>query len=313
MPRRPSRPISLAGLRGFEASARLLSFTRAAGELNLTQSSISRQIRTLEQQVGKPLFGRRTRALELTPAGQHLYRVVGASLADIDRAVTEVRGDGRRQRLMVTTVTSFASLLLMPRLTDFSRRHPELDIRIDASDTLRDLRADGYDIAVRYCPIRRAPADGLRLIDEQLVAVLSPALANEIGPLDSPADFARTTFLVEASQPPHDDFYGNAWEYWFAQTGMTMPADVPRLTLSYTYQALQAALAGQGVMLAPLVYAREHLASGRLVKPFEASLASPFAFYLMINPDSRRQRHIEAFGRWLIGQFGEEPQRTAAP
>src|SRR5688572_15251569 len=116
-PAKSRRPIMLAGLRGFEASARLLSFTLAAQELNLTQSSISRQIKTLEQQVGKPLFRRRIRHLELTPAGQRLYRVVHASLANVDRTVNDLRGTTQRKRITLTTFASFVSLMLVPRLS----------------------------------------------------------------------------------------------------------------------------------------------------------------------------------------------------
>lgn len=304
MARRTHRPISLAGLRGFEAAARTLSFTRAAVELALTQSSISRQVRALEDEVGRPLFRRRTRALELTDAGRQLYEAVGESLAGIDRAVAGLRGTSRRRRLAVTTVPSFASLMLMPRLPAFSRLHPDVDISIDASDALRDLRAEGYDVAIRYCRVAHAPADGVRLLDEVLVPVLSPALAADLGPIESPAALARATFIVEASHPPHDGFSLDAWHRWFAGAGGTMPDDARRITLTYSHQALQAALGGQGVMLAPTRYAEPYLATGRLLAPFDQTLPSPCAFYLIVDPTARRQRHVDAFVRWLDEAIG---------
>ena len=125
------RPIGLAALRGFEASARLLSFTLAAQELSLTQSSISRQVAALERQIGKPLFVRRTRALELTAPGHRLLTAVQQTLGQLDRTVDAIRGDGHPARITLATYASFASLWLVPRLAVFQREHPGIDIRID--------------------------------------------------------------------------------------------------------------------------------------------------------------------------------------
>ena len=120
--RRRQRPVGLAALRGFEAAARRLSFTAAAAELNLTQSSISRQIAGLEQQVGKPLFVRKTRALELSAAGTLLLHATRQALGAIDHTVDEIRGTGRVQRVTLSTYASFASLWLVPRLALFQRK-----------------------------------------------------------------------------------------------------------------------------------------------------------------------------------------------
>src|SRR5574340_614140 len=124
-PRR-RRPVGLASLRGFEAAARLLSFTRAADELALTQSAISRQIGTLERQVGRPLFTRGTRSLALTAAGLRLHAVVARALADLDRCVDELRGVDRPPRVSLTTYASFASLWLVPRLASFQYANPQI-------------------------------------------------------------------------------------------------------------------------------------------------------------------------------------------
>jgi len=295
LPARSRRPISLAGLRGFEASARLLSFTLAAGELHLTQSSISRQIKTLEDQVGKPLFRRRTRQLELTPAGQRLYRVVHSSLADIDRTVIDVRGVTQRKRITLTTFASFASLMLVPRLALFSEKHPNIDIRIDAADEVRDLENDGIDVAIRYCHIDRAPRDAVMLLDEHLTPALSPALLKRIGPLKKPGDLARSTFIED-----HMPYYAfNSWEHWFEQQGVPMPRDAPTISLNFTYQAVEAAVRGQGVMLAPVIYIREHIARGELVCPFPIRMASPHGYYMIVNRISAGLPHVAAFTSWL--------------
>jgi LysR family transcriptional regulator, glycine cleavage system transcriptional activator len=307
-PARTRRPILLAGLRGFEAAARLLSFTLAAQELNLTQSSISRQIKTLEDQVGKPLFRRRIRHLELTAAGQRLYRVVHDSLGNIDRTVVELRRTTHRKRITLTTFASFASLMLVPRLSLFSEIHPDIDIRIEAVDEVRDLENDNIDVAIRYCRIDHAPPGAVMLLDEELTPALSPVLLARIGPLRKPRDLARTTFLVQDLHLPYDEF--QSWDRWFAQMGETTPRDAPTLSLNFTYQAIEAAIRGQGVMLAPVVYIREHVERGQLVCPFPTRMASPHGYYMIVNRNSAEQPHVAAFTRWLTEQLGPDELRN---
>jgi LysR family glycine cleavage system transcriptional activator len=303
---RSQRPVSLAGLRGFEASARLLSFTLAAQELHLTQSSISRQIKTLEDQVGKPLFRRRIRQLTLTPAGLRLYRVVHASLFDIDRTVTDLRRLTQRKRITLTTFASFASLMLVPRLELFSEKYPNIDIRIDAADEVRDLEAEGIDLAVRYCRTDQAPRDSIMLLDEHLTPVLSPKLLDRIGPLKKPSDLSRATFLVQDHHQPYDEFH--SWERWFARAGGQMPRDARTLSLNFTYQAVEAAVRGQGVMLAPVLYVQELVERGELVLPFPDRMPTPHAFYLIVNRLSAGLPHVAAFTSWL-----QEILRRAGP
>jgi len=301
-PKRPARPIGLAGLRGFEAAGRLLSFTLAAAELHLTQSSVSRQIKTLETQIGKPLFRRRTRQLTLTPAGQRLHRTVHAGLAEIDRAVGDIRNVTQRRRITLTTFASFASLMLVPRLAQFSALHPTIDIRIDATDEVRDLEAENIDVAIRYLRNDQASRDAVMLQDEQMVPAISPALLARIGPITEPRHLARATFLVQDHHLPYDELH--SWERWFESLGESMPENAPTISLNFTYQAVEAALRGQGVMLAPLVYIREHLRRGDLVCPIPVRLSSPHGYYLIRNRLSAQAPHVAAFAQWLIDELG---------
>lgn len=306
--RRP-RPIALGGLRGFEASARLLSFTLAAGELNLTQSSISRQIRTLETQVGKPLFKRRIRGLELTDAGLRLQRVVQASLSDIDRTIDDLRKPLRRQRVAVTTWASFASLMLVPRLARFSDLHPGIDIRIDAVDEVRNLERDGIDLAVRYAAHEHVPRDAQLLEDDVMIPVISPALLARVGPIERPADLARTTFIFQDHALPYDAW--QSWTAWFDSLGEPMPEDVPTISLNFTDQAVEAALRGHGVMLAPVTYVREQLRRGDLVSPLPHVLPTPYGYYLLRNRRTASLPHVVAFADWLVASMGAGPADDA--
>ncbi|HEU4621839.1 MAG TPA: LysR substrate-binding domain-containing protein [Burkholderiaceae bacterium] len=299
MPRRPTRPIQLATLRGFDAAARHLSFTRAADELHLTQSSVSRQIQTLEDEVGKPLFARKTRALELTAAGQRLHRAVRGALHEIDRAVTEVRSATSRKRVSLTTWPSFASLWLVPRLADFARLHPEIDIRIDASDRVLDLQDDDLDIALRYCRDEQAPRDAIRLLDEELTPALAPALLERMGPLNTPKDLARYPLIVLDDRLPSSD--ENSWERWFALAGAGAPPP-SRLVFTYIDQTMQAAARGQGVVLAKTQFLRDFEERGELVAPFAQRLASRYRCYLLLNAQTRDLPHVSAFVDWLTQQ-----------
>lgn len=302
------RPISLAHLRGFEAAARHLSFTLAADELHLTQSSISRQVQGLEEEMGKPLFLRRTRELELTVAGQKLYRSVRSAINDIDRTVAEIRGTALRKRVTLTTWPSFASLWLVPRLAAFARVQPDIDIRIDSTDAMLDLDAeDDIDFAIRYCRNETAPHHAIKLMDEELTPAISPALLDRIGPLNSPADLERATLLVlEDGLPSAAE---NSWERWLSLAGVPTLQPAGRLLFNYVDQSMQAAARGQGVVLAKTPFLREFAERGELITPFALRMPSRYRYFLIENPHTPASAHAAAFKEWLIGETGS---RSAA-
>jgi len=305
--RRRRRPIGLAALRGFEAAARLLSFTGAADELHLTQSSISRQIAGLERQLGRPLFVRRTRALALTAAGMQLQRAVRQALAAVDQSVEEIRGAGGGRRMTLTTYASFASLWLVPRLAAFQRRYPDIEIRIDASDRLVDLQAEDVDVAIRWVAAGALPPQATPLIDDVVAPACSPRLA-ESAPVRRPADLARWPLL------DLDDAVAGAerldWAAWFAfaGAGVVQPA-AGRLVFSFVDQAVQAAVRGQGVALVRSPFLQDGVAGGDLVMPFpKLRMPTGYRHVLAVNPGSAGRPHVAAFRDWLVAQFRRMPQ-----
>jgi LysR family glycine cleavage system transcriptional activator len=304
------RPIGLAALRGFESAARQLSFTLSAGELNLTQSSISRQVGALERQIGKPLFLRGTRRLQLTAAGERLYAAVRSALAGIDRTVDEIRGLDATPRVTVTTYASFASLWLVPRLADFQRAHPEIEMRIDASDRFVDLAAAGVDIALRWCQPDSAPADGIHLLDEEVTPALAPALLERSGVrLAAPRDLLRLPLLELDDGLPTGA--ASSWQRWLEFAGVGSTAAAGRLFFNYVDQSVQAAVRGQGVVLGRSLLVDDLIASGTLVAPFaRLRLATRSAYYLVDNPDSRDKPAVAAFRDWLLAQFRRVPRRS---
>lgn len=303
------RPIGLATLRGFEASARLLSFTLAAEELNLTQSSISRQVAALERQVGRPLFLRRTRALELTTAGGKLLHAVQQALGQIDRTVDGLRGDGDATRITLATYASFASLWLVPRLAAFQRDHPGIDIRIDAGDRLVDLDAEGVDLALRWTRPSNVPRDALQLLAEEVTPAVSPLLLERSDVrLSEPQDLFKLPLLELDDAIPTSA--ASAWTRWFEFAGVRAAPPAPRLLFTFVDQSVQAAVRGQGVVLGRAPFLADLTASGDLVTPFpKLRMATGYSYWLIERDATRDAPHVAAFRTWLIREFERGPER----
>jgi LysR family glycine cleavage system transcriptional activator len=304
-PRR--RPLSLGSLRAFEAVARRLSFSEAADELHVTQSAVSRQIKTLEDELGAPLFVRGTRHVDVTPDGQLLLRTVEPWLAKLDAGVRTIRDKRSRRRVSVTTFASFASLWLLPQLEAFQRQHPDIDIRVSATDTLADLDDPELDVALRYISPQRAPPGALRLFGETVTPVISRRLAEQTTsgqapPINTAADLAQHTLAEEDDNRISTEHL--SWRYWLSTHGV--PTLQPRrwLYLNFTYQQVQAALSGQGVALARLALVFEALQRGELVEPFGAAgrIASPTAYWLIVLPGSRGRPEVDQFCAWVQQQ-----------
>lgn len=290
-------------MRAFEAVARLASFRAAGEELHLTQPAISRQIRSLEEELGATLFHRGTRHVELTSAGAMLLRVVAPSLDRLDACVRQIRHRTARQRVTVTTFASFASLWLLPRLQDFQRDHPQVDIRVSAHDAIADPDDPEIDLALRYCHPDQAPPGSAPMFGEVLTPVVNPALARSAGHLPwTSTDLAGQTLLEEDDHRPSAEFL--SWRHWLRLNAP--PGLEPRgwMYLNFTYQQIQAALAGQGVALARIALVHELLQRGELVEPFGVSgrISSPFGYWLVRWPGRRDSQEIEAFESWVLSQ-----------
>ncbi|MES2184423.1 MAG: LysR substrate-binding domain-containing protein [Pseudomonadota bacterium] len=293
-----SRPIGVGQLRAFEAVARHLNFRAAAEEMSLTQSAVSRQIQGLEEDVGVPLFLRHTRAVELTGAGARLLRTVAAGLYGIDTAVRQIRHEAGRRIVSISTWASFASLWLIPRLEAFQREHPDIDIRIDATDTPVDLETADVDLALRYCTPARATAKAERLFGESLAVVASPWLLKSGLALDKPADVAAFTLIEADDHMPH--MAALSWQRWFEAHRVGRVEPRRWLFFNYAAQIAQAALAGQGVALARLPLVADSLAAGDLVEALpEHRLDSPLAYWLLVGPRSAQRPDVQAFCDWL--------------
>ncbi len=301
-----TRPIAAGTLRAFLAVARHLNFRVAAEELALTQSAVSRQIQGLEEEVGVPLFLRHTRAVELTGAGAQLLAAAAPALERLDGAVRQIRQSAGRRSVSLTTFASFASMWLIPRLEAFQRDHPDIDIRIDATDAVVDLDISDVDMSLRYGHFANMPADGRRLFGEQLTPVASPWLLKSGVRLHQPEDLAQFT-LIEAGDAHYTHLQWLTWQRWIE---LQLPPASARkfqpqrwLYFNYAYQMVQAALAGQGLVLARLPLVAESMANGDLVEVLpDRRMDSPMTYWLKLAPRSEARPEVRAFCDWLMDQ-----------
>jgi DNA-binding transcriptional LysR family regulator len=293
-------PASLDLLRGFEAAARLLSITSAAAELFLTQSAVSRQVQQLEEQLGVKLFERRTRAVLLTEAGERYYRDVSKALALLRDATAEVRAK-TAPVVRVTTTVTFASLWLVPRLTQFQAEHGDISVHVVADNVMRDLEPHGLDAAIRYCPQNAVGADAICLFGEHVAPVASPALLKGRR-IRIPEDLLQLP-LLDIDDPSTTTIW-LSWKVWCETMKLERPRASRGLTFSHYDQIMQAAIAGQGVALGRFPLVNPLLADRRLVMPLKDkrfATHSHRAYWLVLSPAARRDE-VKVFADWVQAQ-----------
>ena len=285
---------SLNGLRAFEAAARHMSFTRAADELNVTQTAISHQIRRLEEQLGIPLFVRHNRALALTREAQDYLPSVRSAFEDLRRATDRLRRPENGGLLTVSTTASLATKWLVSRVAAFQDANPGIEIRITTSAHLVDFQREAVDMAVRY---GRGAWPGLRadwLMAEDIFPVCSPALAGAAGKLRRPSDLAHHTLL-------HTTVSREDWQLWLTAAGLPVSIAKRRgLMFDQGFMAVQAAMEGLGVALGRTHLVEADIAAGRLVAPFDMVLPENAGYYVVTPEAAADAPKIARFRDWLI-------------
>ena len=305
----------LNALRAFEASARLLSLTKAAAELHVTAGALSHQIRGLEDLLGIKLFDRNVRSIALTPAGKLLYPGLQTGFNQIRDAVSGLRKASDTRVLVISALSGFTSKWLAPRLHRFSTAYPDIDARVSSSIATANFAADGVDVAVRNLAIDAEPDRDLiveKLIDLKFIPVCSPALMAARGPFNSAEDLRGVPLI-------HDATLANRaktpdWPDWFRTAGVEN-IDVSRgLRFDSAEHALEATAEGAGVLLAYDLLAYDDLRTGRLVIPFDLSLCSGRAYHFVC-PKSRLQHpNVQAFRTWIMKEVAAlEPRGRANP
>jgi len=289
----------LGAVRAFEAAGRRLSFTKAAEELHVTQAAVSHQIRQLEAWLGLPLFRRGNRSVELTEPGRDYLAAASLALDLLAQATGRLVEREAGGQLAVSVLPSFAARWLVPRLGDFRERHPEIDVRIAASSDLVDFARDDVDLAIRYGSGGWPGLRAVRFLEEEIFPVCSPRLLQGARPLRVPADLAQHVLL-------HDDSEED-WRRWLVAAGVAGVDATRGPVIDDSSMVLQAAVDGQGVALTRSALAALDLAAGRLVRPFDVSLRSRFAYWLVAPERAFERPKVKAFVDWVLEAVGGEP------
>jgi LysR family transcriptional regulator, glycine cleavage system transcriptional activator len=277
----------------FDASARHLSFTRAAAELSLTQSAVSRQVQALEELLEVPLFRRSGRRIALTDTGAMYQREVEAALQRISSATLQAiafRSGGGS--LHLASLPAFAAKWLMPRMNGFYARHPEVLVHVHSRVKQFDLELAGIDAVIAVGDGNWPGLVGYHLMDEIVVPVISPALRKS-HPMKKPVDIARHLLLMVAARP-------QVWKSWFVAHGLPVERMRPGPQFELTAHLIQAVASGIGVGLLPSFLVEDELRSGVLELAFDLPLRTHAGYYLFVAPDKLALPPVLAFKDWLL-------------
>jgi LysR family glycine cleavage system transcriptional activator len=275
-------------IRVFECAARHLNFRCAADELHVTPGAVSQHIQKLEASLSLSLFERRPHAMRLTPAGERLFSVASKAVHDIYETIRALRSP--RQVVRLTAAPTFCTRWLVPRFGRFYSQHPDIEISIDAATGMVDLLNEPFDIAIRR--VREVPSNlhVQRLFADDLVALCSPQMGQLID--GDVANLKLTKLLIWSWQ--------NCWPAWLDQAGGGQLEDYEQAHFSHLMLALEAAQAGQGVVLASPRLVRSDLENGRLVHVLGPAVSSGYDFAVVARPGAMAAPHIRAFVDWTV-------------
>lgn len=294
--------LPLNGLKAFEAAARFGSFSRAAEELNVTQSAVSHQVRNLEAYLQVQLFERVNGALTLTAAGKPLFEELNIAFRHIDRGIANLRASQEQSVIGVSLNPHFALRWLAPRLGRFWKLRPGFELRFVHNYEPADFSDPQVHISVEWRHRSDEPADATLLIPGELTPACSPAILEGAKAVGSPKDLERHSLLHGSGQ--------QAWHEWLSLAGV--PDLEPTFNEIYedTNVRLQAAMEGEGMMLVFPALVADEIRSGRLVCPFDITLTT-YAYYVVAPKSRIEQRNVRRFRQWLLSESGVQGQQPA--
>jgi LysR family transcriptional regulator, glycine cleavage system transcriptional activator len=283
---------SLNAMRAFEAAGRHVCFNLAAAELNVSHAAISRHIRELEADLGTKLFHRTGRGVELTDDGEAFSQDLTPVFQSLAAAAQRFASPRGRTQLVISAEVPFAALWLVPRLGEFTTKHPDIDLVLDPSNRLVDFAKNEADFGIRYGPGTWRDVEAAKLIDSEITLVCSPALLKRHA-IGSPADIARAPLLQEDTK--------QHWIDWLKAAGLNGIVTPKGPTLK-GHLAIAAAEVGQGFALADQITAGDALVANRLVRPFEISVRHQ-GYYLVRGVASKETKAMAAFRSWLFAEL----------
>ncbi len=298
MQNRPRRLPPLNSLRAFAAAAERLSLAAAAADLHVTPSAVSLQIRQLEDHLGLPVFLRTGRGLQLTAEGRAILPGILEGFDQLRMALSLIGPQAEEGVLTVSVAPSFAAKWLTPRLDAFSAAHPEIDVRILATDQLVDFAVDEADLAIRYGSGAYPGLTSERLLAERVFPVCSPQLLSpELSGL--PLELLRGQPLLHDDSPDLDKTCPD-WRMWLKAARLSSVDWRRGPRFNQSSLVLEAAVAGRGIALAKATLAAADLAAGRIVKLADIDQPVEFAYYLVYPAERRQSGKCAAFRDWLF-------------
>ena len=275
-------------VRVFECSARHGNLHRAAEELGVTPGAVSQQIRSLETNLGVPLFERMHKKLRLTTAGQHLYATSAQVLQLLQETVDRLPTP--RQMVRITAAPTLCTRWLVPRLSTFYERHPNVGVLIDASAHYINLADEPFDVAIRHGRDSAGSAQHVPMFRDEVVAVCAPSVA-----VSTASDLANAKLLCFAT-PDH-------WPCWFNKRGISGYNKLDHVSFSHLMLALDAAIAGQGIALSALKLVEHDLKQRRLVRLPGEPVKTGYSYYVLARSE---ERHVKAFTDWLVDEASKD-------
>lgn len=290
----------LNSLRAFESAARNLSFTKAADELFVTQAAVSHQIKTLEEFLGLKLFVRRNRSLLLTEEGQSYFLDIKDIFSSLQDATNKLLERSEKGALTISLPPSFAIQWLVPRLSDFNKQQPDIDVRIKAVDKDEGSLIEDVDVAIYYGKGNWSGLRADKLYQEFLIPLCSPSLLEGTKPVHSIEDLASHTLLHDSSRKD--------WKQFVRENQLDNVNVNHGPIFSHSTMVLQAAVHGQGIALANNVLAQPEIESGRLVAPFDRVLMTDNAFYVVCYEKQADVGRIATFRNWMLNLARREQE-----
>lgn len=289
------RVLPLLALRAFAEAGRYGSIKRAAEVMGVTSGAVSQQLRLLEDRVAAPLFSRTRYGVELTEAAAKVHPAMLRAFDQIESSLETLEASKAAQSLTVCTVPSFAASWLVPRLGRFTERHPQIEVRVEASSALADLRKQRVDIAIRHGLGDYPGLEATHLMAPELIPVASPRLLADGPRIDSPADCLAYPLLQDSDRAD--------WRLWLQAFGVEGDPRIERgQAFDEDFLLVRAAEAGQGIALVRDIYARDEVRAGRLAVALDRPWPTEFAYYVVTLPQARERPAVAAFVSWLTSE-----------
>ncbi|WP_168204151.1 transcriptional regulator GcvA [Aliikangiella coralliicola] len=288
----------LSALRGFEAAARLNSFSKASSELFMTQSAISHQVKLLEDYFGQPLFKRVNRTVEVTDAGIDFLKTTQLVLGQLQKGAIRLEFFNKPGLVVLTTPPSFANKWLMSRLHEFNSQNPDLNVWVYTKYSQEELEHAEVDLAIWHGTGEWTGVEKIKLFDDKVTPLYSPKLLTGEQQISEPEDLKNFPLIHVEQVERRED-----WQAWFSMLGLGEVSTVLGYNFNDSSLALDYAVSGQGVVLGSTILAKDLIESGELIKPFDSYLNTELDYYLVYRKEKVEFENVERFRRWILAEF----------